>query len=182
MIRRFVFVLGALLLAGVGFGLPAHAGYTPDDAAISVSPSSVAAGGTATVSGTGCAADVDVTITLGDTEAATATTDDDGAFSASITVPTGAAPGPYTIEADGCSATVLSTTLTVTAAGTGCAAAIDAERFVAANPLLYGIEEEDSQSYMNLMAAAVRKSEEMPKKDPTVIFRMPTTPGTPEKQ
>jgi LPXTG-motif cell wall-anchored protein len=119
MLRRFVFVLGALFLAGLGFSLPAHAGYTPDDAAISVSPSSVAAGGTATVSGTGCAADVDVTITLGDTEAATATTDEDGAFSASVTVPSGAAPGPYTIEADGCSATVLSTTLTVTAAGTG---------------------------------------------------------------
>lgn len=119
MLRRFIFVLGALLLAGIGFGLPAHAGYTPDDAAISVSPSSVAAGGTATVSGTGCAADVDVTITLGDSTAATATTDEDGAFSASITVPSGAAAGPYTIEADGCSATVLSTTLTVTAAGTG---------------------------------------------------------------
>ena len=69
----------------------------------------------------------------------------------------------------------------VTAAGTGCAAAIDAERFVAANPILYGIEEEDSQSYMNLMAAGIRKGGEMPKKDPTIMLRMPTKPGTSEK-
>lgn len=39
----------------------------------------------------------------------------------------------------------------VTAAGSGCAAAIDAERFITANPVLYGIESEDSQSYMKLM-------------------------------
>jgi len=39
----------------------------------------------------------------------------------------------------------------VTAAGSGCQAAIDAERFITANPVLYGIEEEDSQSYMKLM-------------------------------
>ena len=39
----------------------------------------------------------------------------------------------------------------VTAAGSGCAASIDAERFITANPILYGIEEEDSQSYMKLM-------------------------------
>jgi thioredoxin reductase (NADPH) len=39
----------------------------------------------------------------------------------------------------------------ITAAGSGCAAAIDAERFITANPMLYGIESEDSQSYMKLM-------------------------------
>ncbi len=42
----------------------------------------------------------------------------------------------------------------VTAAGSGCSAAIDAERFITANPILYGIEEEDSQSYMKLMERA----------------------------
>lgn len=39
----------------------------------------------------------------------------------------------------------------ITAAGSGCSAAIDAERFITANPMLYGIESEDSQSYMKLM-------------------------------
>jgi thioredoxin reductase (NADPH) len=39
----------------------------------------------------------------------------------------------------------------ITAAGSGCSAAIDAERFITANPVLYGIESEDSQSYMKLM-------------------------------
>ncbi len=39
----------------------------------------------------------------------------------------------------------------ITAAGSGCAAAIDAERFITANPVLYGIESEDSQSYVKLM-------------------------------
>lgn len=42
----------------------------------------------------------------------------------------------------------------ITAAGTGCAAAIDAERFITANPVLYGIEGEDSQSYVKLMESA----------------------------
>ena len=37
MLRRFVFVLGALLLVGVGFGLPAQAGYTPP-AGITIDP------------------------------------------------------------------------------------------------------------------------------------------------
>lgn len=39
----------------------------------------------------------------------------------------------------------------ITAAGSGCSAAIDAERFITANPILYGIESEDSQSYVKLM-------------------------------
>lgn len=46
----------------------------------------------------------------------------------------------------------------VTAAGTGCAAAIDAERFITANPILYGIEQDDSPSYMDLMAQSAEKS------------------------
>lgn len=39
----------------------------------------------------------------------------------------------------------------ITSAGTGCMAAIDAERFITAEPILYGIEEEESQSYVKLM-------------------------------
>lgn len=46
----------------------------------------------------------------------------------------------------------------ITAAGSGCAAAIDAERFITANPVLYGIESEDSQSYMKLMERVSEKA------------------------
>lgn len=42
----------------------------------------------------------------------------------------------------------------ITAAGSGCSAAIDAERFITANPVIYGIESEDSQGYMELMEQA----------------------------
>ncbi len=57
----------------------------------------------------------------------------------------------------------------VTAAGSGCAAAIDAERYITENPLLYGIEAEDSQPYTNLLERAIEKSEDMPVKEPTMF-------------
>ncbi|MGI8906354.1 MAG: NAD(P)/FAD-dependent oxidoreductase [Candidatus Sumerlaeaceae bacterium] len=57
----------------------------------------------------------------------------------------------------------------VTAAGTGCMAAIDSERFITSNPILYGIEQADSPSYMNLMAAAQEKADDMPVKEPTMF-------------
>jgi hypothetical protein len=57
----------------------------------------------------------------------------------------------------------------ITAAGTGCMAAIDAERYITANPILYGIEQEDSPSYMNLMAAVTEKADDMPVKEPTMF-------------
>jgi thioredoxin reductase (NADPH) len=57
----------------------------------------------------------------------------------------------------------------ITAAGTGCMAAIDAERYITANPILYGIEQTDSPSYMNLMAAVNESADDMPVKEPTMF-------------
>jgi hypothetical protein len=115
MLRRFVFVLGALLLVGIGFGLPAQAGYTPP-AGISIDKPVVDPGTAVTVTGEGCAAGVEVTILLGETEVATVTTGEDGSFSATFEVPVGTAPGTYTVDAVDCTVEVLSTTLTVQAA------------------------------------------------------------------
>ena len=117
MLRRFVFVLGALLLVGIGFGLPAQAGYTPPSG-ISIDKPIVDPGESVTVTGEGCAADVEVTILLGETQVATATTAADGTFSATFEVPPGTAAGTYTVDAVDCTVEVLSTTLTVRAAAT----------------------------------------------------------------
>lgn len=115
MLRRFVFVLGALLLVGIGFGLPAQAGYTPP-AGISIDKPVVDPGAAVTVTGEGCAAGVEVTILLGETQVATVTTGEDGTFSATFDVPVGTAAGTYTVDAVDCTVEVLSTTLTVRAA------------------------------------------------------------------
>jgi hypothetical protein len=115
MLRRFVLVLGALVVVGIGFGLPAQAGYTPPSG-ISIDKPVVDPGASVTVTGEGCAAGVAVKILLGQTQVATATTGADGTFSAPFEVPPGTAAGTYTVDAVNCTVEVLSTTLTVRAA------------------------------------------------------------------
>jgi hypothetical protein len=122
MLRRFVLVLGALLLAGIGLGLPAQAQYTPPGG-ITIDPPVVNPGETVTVSGDGCAAGVEVTISLGGSQVATVTTGEDGSFSASFEVPVGTTPGTYTVTAADCTVDVLSSTLTVQGATTATNAA-----------------------------------------------------------
>lgn len=122
MFRRFVLVLGALLLAGIGFGVPAQAQYTPPPG-ITIDPPVVNPGETVTVSGHECAAGVEVTISLGGSQVATATTGEDGTFTASFEVPVGTAPGTYSVTAADCAVDVLSSTLTVQGATTATAAA-----------------------------------------------------------
>ncbi len=68
---------------------------------ITVQPHSGPPGSTTTVTGTGFAANEAVTISLDDSVVATATADGSGAFSKSITVPTGVSKGRHTVTALG---------------------------------------------------------------------------------
>lgn len=127
MLRTLV-AAGALL--ALGMQAPALAAYPPSGCGLTVSATSVAAGGTVTLTGCGFAAGSTVTITVESTTQVlgTVVTDAAGAFSKTVTIPSNLAPGTHTLKATGTapdqSSVVLSASFTVTAAssqGTGTA-------------------------------------------------------------
>lgn len=73
--------------------------YPPDSPSASVSASTVSAGGSTTVSGTGWQPNSTVSCTLspGSVSLGSATVDGNGAFSKTVTIPTGTSAGEYTI-------------------------------------------------------------------------------------
>ena len=77
--------------------------YPPGQVGIQIPTNTVTPGETITVTGEGFAPDTTVVLTLQQTGAqlASVTTDAQGAFTTSITIPTGLAPGRYTIVATG---------------------------------------------------------------------------------
>ena len=108
----------ALALAGL-FGVvltagPAIAGedYTPPPG-VEVDNDTPDPGDTVTVSGESCAIGAEVTVTLGGVEAATTIVGGDGTFSVTFEVPDDTEPGTYEVEAPGCGAEVLGTTISV---------------------------------------------------------------------
>ncbi|CAN5548984.1 hypothetical protein BH10ACT1_BH10ACT1_37350 [soil metagenome] len=133
MVRKVLF--GALLIVGL-FAGTAAAQYDP----LVVTPGEVVEGGTVTVTGQGCQANEAVTITLfpgdatgqdtfppasskastravptGGIQVATTTTDENGNFTVTFTLPAGATPGEYTVQAT-CGSVVQSELITVVGA------------------------------------------------------------------
>ncbi len=119
---RTLIAAGALLV--VGMQAPALAVYPPSGCALTVSATSVAAGGNVTGSGCGLAGGSPVTIPIESTPQVlgTVVTDSAGAFSKTVTIPANLAPGAHTLKATGTDPSgaplVLSASLTVAAAST----------------------------------------------------------------
>ncbi|QDZ15648.1 alpha-1,2-mannosidase [Humibacter ginsenosidimutans] len=92
----------------------------PHRATLTVSESSVPAGGSLSVSGTGFAADSEVAMTLHSQPLGlgTATTNGDGSFVTTVTIPSQTAPGKHTLEAATSDGVAVSVEVTVTAKGT----------------------------------------------------------------
>jgi hypothetical protein len=116
MLRRSLRLV-ALALAGL-FGLvltagPAMAGDYEPPPGIEVDDSTVQAGDPVTVTGENCNIGAEVTVTFGGVEVGTTTVGADGTFSLTFDVPAGTAAGTYAVEATGCGADVLGTTVTV---------------------------------------------------------------------
>jgi LPXTG-motif cell wall-anchored protein len=102
----------------------AHAAYG-GDGGLTISPTSVKAGGSLTVDSSGWKASSSVTITLHSDPVVLGTVNSDasGAVHSTVTVPAGTAPGAHTIVATGSDAggtpQEVSTNVTVTAASSG---------------------------------------------------------------
>jgi len=117
---RLMVGTGALLLVAA---VPAAAQeYPPTTRSLNVSSGTVAPGGSVTVSGTGCASAAAVALAVDGAAAGTATADAGGAFSAPVTVPSGAS-GSVEItatcdEADG-GVLTLTATVSIQSAGGG---------------------------------------------------------------
>lgn len=121
MLRTLV-AAGALLV--LGMQAPALAAYPPPPCnSLTVSATSVAAGGTVTVSGCGFAAGSTVTIGSAGQVLGTVVADSTGAFSTTVTLPANLAVGARTLTATGTAADgtplVLSASVSVTAASSG---------------------------------------------------------------
>jgi hypothetical protein len=105
------------VLAALFVSASAWAEYPPSSGTLHVSSGTVAAGGAVSVSGTGCAAGGTVTFTIGSTSVGTTTADGTGAFSGTVTVPSGST-GTVTITSTCNDPTgaplVLTATVTVT--------------------------------------------------------------------
>jgi hypothetical protein len=113
----------AAVIASVGLVLlatPAFAqAYPPTPNALTVSKSSVAAGGAVGVAGTGCGAGEAVTVDLDETQIGTTTADDTGSFNSDVTIPRSATPGSHDLTASCSGGTAFTATITVTAASSG---------------------------------------------------------------
>ena len=119
-----MFGVAPLVLASTASASPAVAQYGPVSAAtLFVSSTTVAPGGTVTVSGTGFDANSTVTLTLDGVVIGTATTNAAGAFSTTVTIPSGLAAGYYTIIATDSLGRTSSITIYVTGASTTAVAA-----------------------------------------------------------
>jgi hypothetical protein len=101
-----LFLILCLLPLMLGAGGPTHgarAAISAAAATVSVSPSTVAAGGQVTVTGSMFAQNETVTISLGTMQVGTGHADDLGNFGATITIPANTPAGSYQIVAQGAS-------------------------------------------------------------------------------
>jgi hypothetical protein len=115
-----VVAMVALVAAAFTFAGPAGAAPYGGGASIALSASTVAEGGHVTISGTGFEATRTVTLTLHTVTVSlgTAQTDASGAFSTTVTLPSGVT-GSHTITAADAAGNSASATITITAPGRG---------------------------------------------------------------
>jgi hypothetical protein len=114
-LTAMVAAVGAMFVAA-----PAWAQYPPSSGSLHVGSSTVGAGGALSISGSGCAADGSVTFAVSGTAAGSTTADGTGAFTGSVTIPSGAS-GSVAVTATCDDSTgaplVLTATVTVSSGG-----------------------------------------------------------------